>query len=609
MTADALAFAAIDGLAAAAELFLVAAGLSLIFGVTRIVNLAHGSLAMLGLYVAYSLQSRIGYWPGMLGAALVTAGVGAAIELIVLRRLADAPELLQLLATFALVLVISDAALVIWGPEDLLGPRAPGFTGSVALLGRRLPTYDLALIAIAPLVLIALRLIISATRFGRLVRAASQDRAMLGVLGVDQAWLFTATFALGAGLAGLGGALQLAREPASLGLDLTILSDAFVVVVVGGLGSIEGAFLASILIAQVKALCIGIGVAHIAGVAVNVAQFTLVAEFAVMAVVLATRPHGLLGRAQSLVRGEAARGPSFAPLSPRGRRVAMALIASAALLPLVASGAPYAIVIAQDCLIAALFAASLHLLVGPGGLQSFGHAAFFGLGAYAAALAASKLGAPLPVALLAAASVALGGGIVFGWFAVRLTGVYFAMLTLALAQITWSLAFSWDALTGGSNGLIGLWPGVSPTSYYELTLALVALTVFALRRAVFSRFGLRLRAARDDRERAQASGIDVTRTQGAAFAIAAAAAGVAGGLSVFAKGALSPEALGLPRSIDGLVMVVLGGVGSLTGPLIGAGAVTLLQDGIARATDYSRAALGLVILGLVFLFPAGLARR
>ena len=188
--------------------------------------------------------------------------IGALIEIVLLRRIYRAPELFQLLATFALVLVINDAELWIWGPEDLLGPRAPGLRGAVEILGRRLPSYDLFLIASGPIVLIALHLALAKTRFGRLVRAATQDREMVGALGVNQALLFTAVFALGSFLAGLGGALQVAREPANLLMDLTVIGDAFVVVVVGGMGSITGAYLAAVLIAEIKALCIGIGVVN-----------------------------------------------------------------------------------------------------------------------------------------------------------------------------------------------------------------------------------------------------------------------------------------------------------------------------------------------------------
>src|SRR5436305_13364237 len=264
MNWEGLAFQAVDGLAAASGLFFVAAGLSLIFGVTRIINIAHGSLYMVGTYVAATIANAFsgafGFWGGILLSALLISLLGAVIEVVLLRRIYRAPELFQLLATFALVLVINDATLWLWGPEDVLGPRAPGLRDALQILGRRLPSYDLFLIVVGPVVLGLLHLTLARTRFGRLVRAATQDREMVGALGVNQALLFTSVFATGSLLAGLGGALQVAREPANLMMDLTVISDAFVVVVVGGMGSITGAYLAAVLIAEIKAICISIGV-------------------------------------------------------------------------------------------------------------------------------------------------------------------------------------------------------------------------------------------------------------------------------------------------------------------------------------------------------------
>ncbi len=264
MTASDLLAQVLSGLAAASGLFMVAAGLSLIFGVTRIINVAHGSLFMLGIYFAYTFATRIGgpfgFWGGILASAVIVALVGVIIEVTLLRRIYRSPELFQLLATFAVVLIISDMTLWLWGAEDLLGPRAPGFRGAIELMGFKVPSYDLFLIAITPAVLIVLHLTLKRTRFGRLVRAATQDREMVGALGVNQAFLYTAVFALGSLLSGLGGALQLARDTANLQIDLIVIADAFVVVVVGGMGSITGAYLAAVLIAEIKAICIGIGV-------------------------------------------------------------------------------------------------------------------------------------------------------------------------------------------------------------------------------------------------------------------------------------------------------------------------------------------------------------
>ena len=604
----------LNGLAGASSLFMVAAGLSLIFGVTRIVNFAHGSFYMLGVYIAYTLVDKLGpglgFWPALGLAALVVGALGALVELLLLRRIYKAPELFQLLATFALVLVIKDAALWLWGPEDLLGPRAPGLGGAIDILGRRFPSYDLLLIIVGPGVLGALWLLLTRTRWGTLVRAATQDREMVGALGVNQAGLFTSVFALGAMLAGLGGALQLPREPASLNLDLLTIGDAFVVVVVGGMGSIPGAYVAALLIAEIKALCVGIGTVHWFGVDFSFSKLTLVAEFLVMAVVLIGRPWGLLGRAQAATRNTAAVEP---PLRPASRPLLIAaglLLAALLLLPALSASNPYTTVLAIDLLTAALFAASLHFIMGPAGMHSFGHAAYFGLGAYAAALLMQKAGWPMEAALLASPLAAGLGALVFGWFCVRLSGVYLAMLTLAFAQIVWSVTFQWDDFTGGSNGLTGVWPApwlADKTTYYFLTLALVAGGVLALRRMLFSPFGLAMRAGRDSPLRADAIGIDVKRVQWAAFVLAALAAGLAGGLYAFSKGSISPDSMGVGKSVDGLVMVLLGGVQTLAGPVVGAVSFTWLQDTVARSTDYWRALLGAIVLLLVLAFPQGIA--
>ncbi|CAG9209836.1 putative permease component of branched-chain amino acid transport system [Paraburkholderia sabiae] len=603
----------VNGLADASALFLVAAGLSLIFGVSRIVNFAHGSFYMLGVYVAYTITSRFGatttgFWLSVVASALTIGILGALVEFLVLRRIYKAPELFHLLATFALVLIFRDAALAIWGPQDLFGPRAPHLAGAVELLGHQLPTYDIALIIIGPLVLLALWYALTRTRWGTLVRAATQDREMLGALGINQAWLFTGVFFVGAFLAGLGGALQGPRMSANLSLDLETIGNAFVVVVVGGMGSIPGAFIAALLIAEIKALCIGIGHVSLFGIDLSLSRFTLVAEFVVMAVVLVVRPWGLLGRPTSTVRATTA---PEAPLRPAGKQLkalAVCVLAILVLAPLAANAFPYMPVLLVEILIAVLFAASLHFIMGPGGMHSFGHAAYFGLGAYGAALFLKVLDLPMEAALVLGPLLAMLGALVFGWFCVRLSGVYLAMLTLAFAQIVWSVVYQWDDVTGGSNGILGLWPSnwlSSPVAYYYLTLACAVLGVWLLRRMLFSPLGYAMRASRDSALRAEAIGIDTKRVQWAAFVIASLFCGLAGSLYAFSKGTISPEVISVSRSVDGLVMVLLGGITTLTGPVAGAALFTWLQDAVARQTDYWQALLGVAILLLVIAFPQG----
>jgi branched-chain amino acid transport system permease protein len=183
------------------------------------------------------------------------------------------------------------------------------------------------------------------------------------------------------------------------------------------------------------------------------------------------------------------------------------------------------------------------------------------------------------------------------------------MLTLAFAQIVWSIVFQWQDFTGGSNGVLGVWPSPpfdAPWRFYLLALAMAAVVVVALRTIVFSPFGYAMRAGRDSPLRAEASGIDVKRVHWIAFMMAGATAGLAGGLFAFAKGSISPETINVDRSIDGIVMVLLGGLESLSGPIAGATIFTALQDAVMRQTEYWRALLGAIILALVLIFPGGI---
>jgi branched-chain amino acid transport system permease protein len=580
VTLASLAIQLLNGLASASALFLVSAGLTLIFGVTRVVNFAHGSLYMLGAYIAYSAgaflthsfgRGPLAFWTAVVVAALAVAVIGALIEALLLKRLYDAPELLQLTATFGVVLIVRDVALAVWGPEDLLGPRAPGLDSAVTLLGRAVPEYDLFLIVVGPVVLALLTWLVTRTRFGVVVRAASENRALTAALGIDQARLYTAVFALGAFLAGLAGALQLPREPANLNMDLAIIADAFVVTVVGGLGSIPGAFLAALIIALTKALCIALGTVDVFGTAIAFPKLTLVAEFVVMAVVLAVRPHGLLGTP--------AAAPVTTPLpeqralvtapGPREAWVAVLAIAVLVLLPLMRDD--YASVLATDILIATLFAASLQFLTGTGGMTSFGHAAYFGVGAYAAALA-DKAGLPFAFALVLAPVAAWAAAL--GWLVLRATCRRLSRDADARVRAdTWSIAFQWTQ-TGGSNGIVGV--AAEGSRPQDVSRDCVrhdrrgAARVYALVRSPFGR----ARAVRDSPLRAAA--ITSTRaTQWRGFVHAGSFA-PRHGLFAF-RGASRPSRWRSPLSACA-VMVLPGGLNALFGPVPGAAAFTGLQD-------------------------------
>lgn len=591
----------LTGLANASSLFLVACGLSLIFGVTRIVNFAHGSLYMLGAYIGYTLMQvlpgAVGFWGAILLAGVAVGIIGVLIEMLVLRPVYRAPELFQLVATFGVILVIQDLALIIWGPEDLLGPRAPGLRGVYRIMGEPIPKYDIVLLLITPFVALALWYLITRTRVGVLVRAATQDREMVGALGVNQAWLFTGVFALGSALAGLGGALQLPKGGADLLMDFHILTPVFVVVVIGGMGSLPGAYLAAVIISVLNVF----GVTYLP-------QSTLVLMFVVMVIVLMIRPYGLFGREE--VAGEHGQvGDPEEPIRPASSRVRLIVaagLAGLALLPFF--GSSFALVLLTDILIFCLFAASLHFLLGLGGMVSFGHAAYYGGGAYIAALLVTHADSPMELAFLLAPLGAGLAALAIGWVCLRLTGVYFAMLTLAFAQLLWSLVFQWGEVTGGDDGLVNIWPSAwlnDTTVFFYFTLLFAVGGILVLRHVAHSPFGYALRAARDSQRQAEAMGINTRNVQLLAFGFAGLMGGLAGALFVFSKGSVFPNELEITRSFDALIVVFLGGVKTLAGGVAGGAFFKVIEDLLTRF-EYWRLVMGLLIIFVVIVAPDGI---
>lgn len=288
MGIDDLVIQLLAGLTRAGLLFIVAAGLSLVFGAMRVINLAHGSVFMVGAFVASSVVAVAGNEYGLLPAlavsAVVAAVLGLAIEVGALRRLYAREHLLQLLATFAIVLIVSDLVRVVWGEENLSVSRPAALSGSVEIVGSPFPIYNLFIIGLALAVGGGLWLVINRTGLGRDVRAAIVDPQMLGAMGVNVAGLFSGVFVLGSGLAGLAGAVAAGSGAVGLGMDVDILVQAFAVTIIGGLGSIPGALVGAGIIGLIDAFGI-----------LFVPRLALALIFLAMAIVLAVRPSGLFG--------------------------------------------------------------------------------------------------------------------------------------------------------------------------------------------------------------------------------------------------------------------------------------------------------------------------
>jgi branched-chain amino acid transport system permease protein len=280
----------LSGLTTAMFLFLIASGLSLVFGVMRVLNFAHGSFYMIGAYVAWQVVQWLApmshsFWPAALAAAVGVALLGAIIERWLLRHLYGREELYQLLFTYALVLIIGDAAKAIWGTRQLSVPRPPILAGSLEVFGTILPTYNLFIMLIGPAIAVTAWVVLTRSAAGRLVRAAALDREMLGALGANVDAIYTGTFVVSSFLAGLSGALVTPIRSIVPGMDVEIIVEAFIVVVIGGLGSFWGTFWGSVIYGQV--LSFGILVFP---------SFSIFSVFALMALILIVRPWGLFGR-------------------------------------------------------------------------------------------------------------------------------------------------------------------------------------------------------------------------------------------------------------------------------------------------------------------------
>jgi len=302
------------------------------------------------------------------------------------------------------------------------------------------------------------------------------------------------------------------------------------------------------------------------------------------------------------------------------RRIPWPLLVALAAMLVPAAGSRFWTFVATDVAILALFAVSLNLLLGYTGLVSFGHAAYFAIGAYTCGLLMKKAAVPFVVAWPAAGVLAALFALVFGFFCVRLTKIYFAMLTLAFAQIVWAICFKWNDVTGGEQGMPEIpypdlgWMGALPyfgrfrTSdhFYVLVVALVAACLLVLRRIVDSPFGRILTTIRENPERAAFIGVNVRRFELAAFVIAGAFAGLSGALfGIFNRGVF-PDFAYWPKSSEALIMTLLGGMGHFWGPAVGALVLLVLNQQITSYTEYWPLVLGTILIVLLFVFPGGI---
>ncbi|MGQ9509120.1 MAG: branched-chain amino acid ABC transporter permease [Thermodesulfobacteriota bacterium] len=275
------------GISRSMILFIVCAGLSFILGVLRVPNIAHGSLYMIGAFATFSITKMIGgslgFWMALILAPLLVALVSLITERILFCHLYQREHLMLLLFTFSVSLIFGDLVKIVWGAEYRSVSPPELLKGSISLLGASFPRYNLFLILIGPLVGIALWLFTTKTKIGKISRAAAVDREMVGALGINVSWVFAFAFVIGCYLAGVGGALVAPTVSITLGMDHTLIIEAFLIVIIGGLGNIWGALVGSLIF----------GVTHSFGV-LFWPQFAIVFPYTAVVIVLLLRPKGLL---------------------------------------------------------------------------------------------------------------------------------------------------------------------------------------------------------------------------------------------------------------------------------------------------------------------------
>jgi branched-chain amino acid transport system permease protein len=591
----------LNGLVYGVLLFLIAAGLSLIFGLMNVVSLAHGSFFMLGAYFGLSIFRITGsFWWALVLAPIPVIALGVLMELLFLRLLYRRGHLDQVLLTFGFTFVFLDIVQTLWGRTVLRLPVPDALQGTVQIGLGVFSAYRLCLIGFGFAIALLLWLFLERSRIGAKVRAGVDNAVMAAGLGANIPALFTGIFGLGVALAALGGIAAAPVIGLYPGMDSEILIPAFIVIVIGGMGSLRGAFVGSLLI----------GIADTFGKAYfqSIALFLI---YLAMTAVLLIRPQGLFGIKYTDIAIAPAIAATSRPSTVQRSAIEVLVLLALLALPFLLTDYPRALI--SEIFIFAIFAMSLDLLLGFTGLMSLGHAAFFGLGAYAVAVLGTQFGVNAWLGVAAGIVVAGCGAALIGFFCVRTGGIPFLMLTLAFSQLVFSVALKWRDVTGGSDGIaIAERPGFlgydlsHSLVMYFMALSFFAMTYWGLRRLLNAPLGHAFVGIRENEQRMMAIGYPTRAYKLLSFTIAGAIAGLAGGLYAIFNGFISADAVYWTASGDILIMTMLGGAGTLIGPALGAAIVLLMKNVVSSYSEHWLAIIGITFVCCVMFFPGGL---
>ncbi len=574
---DLLTINLLNGISFGMILFLLAMGLSITLGVMGILNLAHGALFMIGGFIALSTVHAGGdFWLAIVLGSVGAGVFGLMIERLFLSRLYQQLDN-QVLLTLGLVYIIGNLALWIYGGRVQIFDSPPLLTWRVSVGNYAFPFYRVFLIGVGAIAFIALWWIVERTRIGSIVRAGMDNKEMTRGLGINYSLTCSAVFALGALVGGFAGSVATPLIGVFQSMALDILLYALIVVVVGGPGSVLGTLIGALIIGLVDAF----GKAFFP----DLAMFTM---YLVLILMLLIKPSGILGRSRNVNGTSPSSASSITSYRPRSfflrySPCVLCLLAFVVLPPFLPR---YLQSMTTKIVIFSIFALSLNLIWGYTGLISLGHATYFGVGAYASTIFIMRMGignfwAAGLFAMVAAGLLAA----IYGVIALRVFGLYFLLVTLALGQLVFCVSTVWRSVTGGDNGVIGTpypdlgIPGFSINSvtYYYLVLIIAALCFFLLYRLVHSPFGYALQGIRDDEKKMRTLGYNTWLYKYLAFIIAGIFAAVAGVLFSYFLVVVGPPQLSMTTSTMAILMVIIGSTRVFWGPVAGSVIVILLE--------------------------------
>jgi len=595
----------INGLIVGNVYALVAVGLALIFGVSRLINFAQGSIYLVGAYIGWVAVVQL-HTPlplTIIVVAATAAVVGLIIERFGLRPLQNSVRIAPLLATIGISFVLDQLVMLTFSPN----PRAlPSQLPDVRfqLGGGTIGPLDLLIAGVGISSALLLFVFLRYSKLGWAVRAASQDRDAAMQMGVDVNRVNQAVFGIAAALGGVSGMLVgMYYNQIDTAMSLQATLKGVVAEVVGGAGNVPGAVIGSLLLGLVESY----------GVAVFGTSYRNLFAFLLLVVVLVLRPNGLFASARQAPL-EPLTGTFIAPSRPvRIPRWVLAVAAAGfAVLPLF----PVSFYVLQTLINARLLgmlALSLTLVAGTMGQVSLGHAALLAIGAYTSALLSLTLNVPVGLAVIGGGLVSAALGTLLISPSFRLRGHYVSIATLAIGEIVSLVILNWESVTRGPIGISGIPPLslfgydlISPSSIYWFSFAVMIVLALLQGRLLGSHLGRSFRAIRDDDIAARAYGLSLNRYKSLAFIFGGFAAGVSGGIAAHLYSYINHETFNTQQSILALTVVILGGLGNVVGAIVGSVALVGLPEVFRIAAEYRILIYGIVLLLLVRFRPQGL---